>query len=145
MYCVCSLFHVLRINAALLIHLQLISDLCGIPKKKMGPRTPESNDIIFSHAQFLIHLWVTFVWVQFFQPESGMPPRIVSWDLKARIPILFYEQNFTIKEICGLLRIKNLSHIKRSCTPRPMEFLIILMHAWEVIIGFSTEKTSSLL
>ncbi|EDR05955.1 uncharacterized protein LACBIDRAFT_294716 [Laccaria bicolor S238N-H82] len=35
-----------------------------------------------------------------------MPPRTVSRDLKARIPVLYYEQNFTIKEICGLLGIK---------------------------------------
>ena len=35
-----------------------------------------------------------------------MPPRTVSRDLKARIPILYYKQNFTIKEICGLLGIK---------------------------------------
>ncbi|RDB20344.1 hypothetical protein Hypma_012691 [Hypsizygus marmoreus] len=35
-----------------------------------------------------------------------MPRRQVSRDLKARIPVLFYEQNFTAKEICGLLGIK---------------------------------------
>jgi transposase len=35
-----------------------------------------------------------------------MPPRTVSRDLKARIPVLYYEQNFTIKKICGLLGIK---------------------------------------
>ena len=35
-----------------------------------------------------------------------MPPRMVSRDLKAHIPILYYKQNFTVKEICGLLGIK---------------------------------------
>jgi transposase len=35
-----------------------------------------------------------------------MPPRTVSQDLKACIPVLYYKQNFTIKEICGLLGIK---------------------------------------
>ena len=35
-----------------------------------------------------------------------MPPRTVSRDLEAPILILYYEQNFTVKEICGLLGIK---------------------------------------
>lgn len=35
-----------------------------------------------------------------------MPTRTVSKDLKDRIPILFHEQGFTVKEICRLLGIK---------------------------------------
>jgi transposase len=35
-----------------------------------------------------------------------MPPRTVSRDLKARIPVLYYEQHYTVKEICDLLGIK---------------------------------------
>jgi transposase len=35
-----------------------------------------------------------------------MPQRYISQDLKARIPILFYEQDFTAKEICKILGIK---------------------------------------
>jgi len=47
------------------------------PKRKLGPRTPESNDIIFSHAQFPI-LHVTFV-----QAQSSF---LTSQKLKACIP-----------------------------------------------------------
>jgi transposase len=36
----------------------------------------------------------------------SMPPRAVSRDLKARIPVLYYEQHYTVKEICDLLGIK---------------------------------------
>ena len=35
-----------------------------------------------------------------------MPPHCVSWDLKARIPILRYEQGFSVKDICRVLGIK---------------------------------------
>ena len=35
-----------------------------------------------------------------------MPGPMVSRDLKARIPVLFHEQGFNIKEICGLLGLK---------------------------------------
>lgn len=35
-----------------------------------------------------------------------MPRRHVLRDLKARIPILFYQQGYSVKEICGLLGIK---------------------------------------
>jgi hypothetical protein len=35
-----------------------------------------------------------------------MPSYIVSKDIKARIPVLFYQQGFSIKEICGLLDLK---------------------------------------
>jgi transposase len=35
-----------------------------------------------------------------------MPPRTISEDLKARIPILFYEHHLTVKEICSVLGIK---------------------------------------
>ena len=35
-----------------------------------------------------------------------MPLRLISKDLKSRIPVLFHEQGFNAKEICGLLGIK---------------------------------------
>jgi hypothetical protein len=35
-----------------------------------------------------------------------MPRHHISQDLKARIPILFYEQDFTMKEICKILEIR---------------------------------------
>jgi hypothetical protein len=35
-----------------------------------------------------------------------MPTHIVSKDMKAQIPILFYQQGFNIKEICGLFDLK---------------------------------------
>jgi transposase len=35
-----------------------------------------------------------------------MPPHSVSRDLKARIPVLFYEQNLSVQEICCALGIK---------------------------------------
>lgn len=35
-----------------------------------------------------------------------MPQRYVSQDLKARIPVLFYDQGYSAKEICGILGIK---------------------------------------
>ena len=41
---------------------------------------------------------------------KAQSPRCLPRDLKACIPILYYEQNFTIKEICGLLGIKTLSY-----------------------------------
>jgi len=71
-----------------------------------------------------------------------MPPRTVSRDLKASILILYYKQNFTVKEICGLLGIKKSLAYKTllySLTYR----VIILMLAQEAIIKFSTEKISS--
>ena len=35
-----------------------------------------------------------------------MPPYTISCDLKARIPTLFFEQNFTVDQICVLLGVK---------------------------------------
>jgi hypothetical protein len=35
-----------------------------------------------------------------------MPTRTISRDLKARIPVLFYQQEFSVQDICGLLDIK---------------------------------------
>ncbi|KAK0455789.1 uncharacterized protein EV420DRAFT_1272301 [Desarmillaria tabescens] len=35
-----------------------------------------------------------------------MPTRVISKDIKDRIPILFYEQDRTVKEICLILGIK---------------------------------------
>ncbi|KAH9168611.1 hypothetical protein EDB89DRAFT_1805417, partial [Lactarius sanguifluus] len=35
-----------------------------------------------------------------------MPPRTISHDLKARIPLLFYEQHFTVKEICNIIGVE---------------------------------------
>ena len=37
-----------------------------------------------------------------------MPTRTISRDLKARIPPLFHQQGFNIKEICGILGIKKI-------------------------------------
>ena len=37
-----------------------------------------------------------------------MPLRLISKDLRSRIPVLFYEQGFNAKEICGFLASKNL-------------------------------------
>ena len=55
-------------------------------------------------------LFVT-VWLQpqHFQRDSlacCMPSRTVSRDLKARIPSLFHQQGFKIKEICAILGVK---------------------------------------
>lgn len=48
-----------------------------------------------------------------------MPPHHVSYDLKARIPILFYQQKFRIKEICELLGIKkSLAYSTLQCFQR---------------------------
>ena len=35
-----------------------------------------------------------------------MPTHTVSRDIKAQIPVLFYQQGFNVKEICGLLDLK---------------------------------------
>ncbi|KAF8162142.1 hypothetical protein BJ912DRAFT_824107, partial [Pholiota molesta] len=35
-----------------------------------------------------------------------MPPRTVSQDLKDRIPVLYYEQDLTVKEICAILGVR---------------------------------------
>ena len=35
-----------------------------------------------------------------------MPPHTVSCDLKAWIPVLFYEQDLTVHQICDLLGVK---------------------------------------
>jgi len=46
-----------------------------------------------------------------------MPYHPVSKDLKACIPVLFYEQNFKVKEICSLLGIKkSLVYQSLACT-----------------------------
>ena len=36
----------------------------------------------------------------------NMPPHTVSNDIKARIAVLFYQQDYSVKEICGILGIK---------------------------------------
>ena len=35
-----------------------------------------------------------------------MPPQTISHRLKARIPVLFFEQNFTVDQICAILGVK---------------------------------------
>jgi transposase len=35
-----------------------------------------------------------------------MPPHFISRDLKARIPVLFYEQDFTVDQICVIMGVK---------------------------------------
>jgi transposase len=48
-----------------------------------------------------------FGYVSLHHVTAIMPPRrYVVQDLKARIPVLFYEQGFTVKEICKILGIQ---------------------------------------
>ena len=51
-----------------------------------------------------------------------------SQDLKARIPILFYEQHLTIKEICKILSVQSHLHIYLLCISEPIELLLIPMY-----------------
>ena len=37
-----------------------------------------------------------------------MPPRTISKDLKARIPVLFYDQGLKVQMICDLLGVKKM-------------------------------------
>lgn len=80
-----------------------------------------------------------------------MPRRSVSRDLKARIPVLYFEQSFTVKEICGILGVKKslvYSTLKlhqngdatgdsrhsgwpRSLTTTDMNFIHNLMQQWK--------------
>ncbi|KAJ7192711.1 hypothetical protein GGX14DRAFT_594025 [Mycena pura] len=35
-----------------------------------------------------------------------MPPRTISSDLKARIPVLYFDRDFSVKRICSVLGVK---------------------------------------
>ena len=52
------------------------------------------------------HLAVTPTFSSVIVTVHHMPTRTISRDLKARIPPLFHQQGFNIKEICGILGIK---------------------------------------
>ena len=81
--------------------LQCFSYLWGILKKK----------------KLSITIWLSFV-ITWLQPPwrksasggslvaSTMPTHLVSNDMKARIPVLFHQQGFNVKEICHLLDLK---------------------------------------